>query len=402
MKNIILLIMDGLGDRPNRELGNKTALQAATRPNLNRLASNGTTGLMSPVSFGIRAGSDTSHLSILGYDPLKYYTGRGPFEALGLGIELKSGDIAFRANYATVKDGKIIDRRAGRVKDTDSLSSDLETEIDGVKFIVKSGVEHRAAVVMRGKNLSDKITETDPHSVNSPPEFAKALEQDAQFTADIVNKFLTRSRKILENHEFNKKLISVGKLPANEIMLRGAGKLPEIPPFKEKYCMNAACISGTPLIRGIAGLAGFTNIRVEGMNGRVDTNYKNIISAAVSALDKYDFILINIKGTDIAGHDRKPELKKYVIEQVDSVIGPLLERLDNTLIVVTGDHSTPCSYGDHTGDPVPVMFATNGIINDNVRCFDELSVSTGYYKITSNDIMPIIMSYSDRAEKYGA
>ena len=402
MKNIILLIMDGLGDRPNQELGNKTALQAATRPNLNRLASNGTTGLMSPVSFGIRAGSDTSHLSILGYDPIKYYTGRGPFEALGLGIELKSGDIAFRANYATVKDGKIIDRRAGRVKDTDSLSSDLETEIDGVKFIVKSGVEHRAAVVMRGKNLSDRITETDPHSVNSPPEFARALDHDAQFTADVINKFLTRSRKILENHEFNKKLISIGKLPANEIMLRGAGKIPEIPSFKEKYGMNAACISGTPLIRGIAGLAGFTNIRVEGMNGRVDTNYKNIISAAVSALDKYDFILINIKGTDIAGHDRKPELKKYVIEQVDSVIGPLLERLDNTLIVVTGDHSTPCSYGDHTGDPVPVMFATNGIINDNVRCFDELSVSTGYYKITSNDIMPIIMSYSDRAEKYGA
>ncbi len=402
MKNIILLIMDGLGDRPNQELGNKTALQAARRPNLNRLASNGTTGLMSPVSFGIRAGSDTSHLSILGYDPIKYYTGRGPFEALGLGIELKSGDIAFRANYATVKDGKIIDRRAGRVKDTDSLSSDLETEIDGVKFIVKSGVEHRAAVVMRGKNLSDRITETDPHSVNSPPEFARALDHDAQFTADVINKFLTRSRKILENHEFNKKLISIGKLPANEIMLRGAGKIPEIPSFKEKYGMNAACISGTPLIRGIAGLAGFTNIRVEGMNGRVDTNYKNIISAAVSALDKYDFILINIKGTDIAGHDRKPELKKYVIEQVDSVIGPLLERLDNTLIVVTGDHSTPCSYGDHTGDPVPVMFATNGIINDNVRCFDELSVSTGYYKITSNDIMPIIMSYSDRAEKYGA
>ncbi len=402
MKNIILLIMDGLGDRPNPELENKTALQAAARPNLNRLASSGTTGLMSPVSFGIRAGSDTSHLSILGYDPLKYYTGRGPFEALGLGIELKSGDIAFRANYATVKNGKIIDRRAGRVKDTDSLSSDLETEIDGVKFIVKSGVEHRAAVVMRGKNLSDKITETDPHSVNSPPEFARALDHDAQFTADVINKFLTRSRKILENHEFNRKLISLGKLPANEIMLRGAGKIPDIPSFKEKYGMNAACISGTPLIRGIAGLAGFTNIGVEGMNGRVDTNYKNIISAAVRALDKYDFILINIKGTDIAGHDRKPELKKYVIEQVDSVIGPLLERLDNTLIVVTGDHSTPCSYGDHTGDPVPVMFATNGIINDNVRCFDELSVSTGYYKITSNDIMPIIMSYSDRAEKYGA
>lgn len=394
--------MDGLGDRPNVELGNKTALQAADRPNLNRLASNGTTGLMSPVSFGIRAGSDTSHLSILGYDPLKYYTGRGPFEALGLGIELKPGDVAFRANYATVKGGKVIDRRAGRVHGTDVLSADLETEIDGIRFIVKSGVEHRAAVVMRGDNLSDKITETDPHTVNSPPEYTRALEPEAEFTATVINKFLDRSRKILQDHEFNRKLNSDGKLPANEIMLRGAGKIPAIPPFQEKYSMRAACISGTPLIRGIAGLAGFTNLKVEGMNGRVDTNYKNIISAAVKALDTYDFILVNIKGTDIAGHDRKPELKKYVIEQVDSVIAPFLERLDDTLIVVTGDHSTPCSYGDHTGDPVPVMFATNGIINDDVRYFDELSVSSGYYKITSNDIMPIIMSYSDRAVKYGA
>jgi 2,3-bisphosphoglycerate-independent phosphoglycerate mutase len=402
MKNVILLIMDGLGDRPNTGLEGKTALQAAVRPNLNKLASTGTTGLMSPVSFGIRAGSDTSHLSILGYDPLKYYTGRGPFEALGLGIKLKPGDVAFRANYATVKDGKVVDRRAGRVQDTDILSSDLETEIDGVKFIVKSGVEHRAAVVMRGNNLSDKVTETDPHSTNSPPEFARALEPDAQFTAEIINKFLARSRKILEEHEFNRKLISLGKMPANEIMLRGAGRIPEIPSFKEKYGMKAACISGTPLIRGIAGLAGFSNIKVDGMNGRIDTNYKNIISSAVRALDEYDFVLVNIKGTDIAGHDRKPELKKYVIEQVDSVIKPLLDKLNDTLIVVTGDHSTPCSYGDHTGDPVPIMFSTNGIINDNVRCFDELSVSTGYYKITSNDIMPIIMSYSDRAEKYGA
>jgi 2,3-bisphosphoglycerate-independent phosphoglycerate mutase len=402
MKNVILLIMDGLGDRPNIELDNKTALQAADRPNLNRLASNGTTGLMSPVSFGIRAGSDTSHLSILGYDPLKYYTGRGPFEALGLGIELKPGDVAFRANYATVKEGKVIDRRAGRVHGTDVLSADLETEIDGIRFIVKSGVEHRAAVVMRGDNLSDKITETDPHTVDSPPEYTRALEPEAEFTATVINKFLDRSRKILQDHEFNRKLNSDGKLPANEIMLRGAGKIPAIPPFQEKYSMRAACISGTPLIRGIAGLAGFTNLKVEGMNGRVDTNYKNIISAAVKALDTYDFILVNIKGTDIAGHDRKPELKKYVIEQVDSVIAPFLERLDDTLIVVTGDHSTPCSYGDHTGDPVPVMFATNGIINDDVRYFDELSVSSGYYKITSNDIMPIIMSYSDRAVKYGA
>jgi 2,3-bisphosphoglycerate-independent phosphoglycerate mutase len=402
MKRIILIIMDGLGDRPNKELNNKTALQAAKRPNLNSLSSHGTTGLMSPVSYGIRAGSDTSHLSILGYDPHKYYTGRGPFEALGVGLELQPGDIAFRANYASVIDGQIVDRRAGRIQNTIELSNALETEIDGVKFIVKSGVEHRAAVVMRGTNLSDMVSDTDPHSINSAPVNAKALSNEANFTVSVINKFLERSRKILANHQLNRELISNGKLPANEIMLRGAGKIPAIPSFKEKYGMKAACISGTPLIRGIAGLAGFDILNVEGMNGRVDTNYSNIISTAVKSLDIYDFLLINIKGTDIAGHDKKPELKKQVIETVDSVIAPLLQLLSTTLIVVTGDHSTPCSYGDHTGDPVPIMFATDGIINDNVSAFDELSVSNGYYKITSEDIMPIIMSYSDRSEKYGA
>ncbi|MCL4311786.1 MAG: 2,3-bisphosphoglycerate-independent phosphoglycerate mutase [Candidatus Thermoplasmatota archaeon] len=402
MKHVILMIMDGLGDRPNMELDGKTALQAATKPNLDFLSSHGTTGLMSPVSFGIRAGSDTSHLSILGYDPHKYYTGRGPFEALGLGIPLKPGDIAFRANYASVMNGKIIDRRAGRIQNTEDLSRELETEIDGVKFIVKSGVEHRAAVVIRGSGLSDMISDTDPHSVNSQPVNAKALSPEADFTASLINKFLERSRKILAKHPLNQKLVSQGKLPANEIMLRGAGKIPKLPSFHEKYGMNGACISGTPLIRGIAGLAGFDIISVEGMNGRVDTNYSNIISAAIRSLEKYDFILINIKGTDIAGHDKKPLLKKEVIEKVDSVILPLLKLLPDTLVVVTGDHSTPCSFGDHTGDPVPILFATDGIINDNVKTFDELSVSTGYYKITSNDIMPLIMSYSDRSEKYGA
>ncbi|MCL4349584.1 2,3-bisphosphoglycerate-independent phosphoglycerate mutase [Ferroplasma acidiphilum] len=402
MKKIILIIMDGLGDRPNKELDGLTALQAANRPNLNYLSSHGTTGLMSPVASGIRAGSDTSHLSILGYDPHKYYTGRGPFEALGVGLELKPGDIAFRANYASIIDGKIVDRRAGRIQNTAELSSALETEIDGVKFIVKSGVEHRAAVVMRGPNLSDKVSETDPHSVDSSPMDTEPLAPEANFTSAVINKFLERSRKILASHPLNRKLISEGKLPANEIMLRGVGKMPAIPSFHEKYGMKAACISGTPLIRGIAGLAGFDVLSVEGMNGRVDTNYENIISSAIKSLEKYDFILINFKGTDIAGHDRKPWLKKQVIESVDSVIAPLLKLLQDTLIVVTGDHSTPCSFGDHTGDPVPIMFATDGIINDNVRTFDELSVSDGYYKITSGDIMPIILSYSDRSEKYGA
>jgi len=221
MKNIILLIMDGLGDRPDSIFDNKTALQYSYKPNMDFLAEYGITGLMSPVSYGIRSGSDTSHLSILGYDPEKYYTGRGPFEALGLGIDLKPGDIAFRANYASVINNVVVDRRAGRIRDTSILSKELETEIDGIKFIIKSGVEHRAALVLRGDNLSDKISDTDPHNINSKPLNAIPLNDDAKFTASVINKFLDRSRKILNEHKINKDLIANGKLPANEILLRG-------------------------------------------------------------------------------------------------------------------------------------------------------------------------------------
>ncbi len=402
MKNVILLIMDGLGDRPNEIFDNKTALQYSYKPNMDFLAEHGVTGLMSPVSYGIRSGSDTSHLSILGYNPENYYTGRGPFEALGLGIDLKPGDIAFRANYASVINNTVVDRRAGRIKDTNNLSKELETEIDGVKFIIKSGVEHRAALVLRGDNLSDKISDTDPHNINSKLLNAMPLDDEAKFTANVINKFLERSRKILNEHKMNKDLILDGKLPANEILLRGAGKVPELPDFNKKYNLRAACISGTPLIRGIAKLAGFDIINVNGMTGRIDTDYNNIINTAVESLNEYNFILINIKGTDIGGHDKKPEIKKYAIEETDKALKQLKSILKDTLIVITGDHSTPCSYGDHTGDPVPVLFSTNGIINDDVKRFDELSVSHGYYKIKSSDIMPLILSYSDRSEKYGA
>ena len=402
MKNVILLIMDGLGDRPNEIFDNKTALQYSYKPNMDFLAEHGVTGLMSPVSYGIRSGSDTSHLSILGYRPEDYYTGRGPFEAMGLGIDLKPGDIAFRANYASVVNDMVVDRRAGRIRDTNDLSKKLETEINGIKIIMKSGVEHRAALVLRGDNLSDKVSDTDPHGVNSKPLNTSPLDDNAKFTASIINKFLERSRKILNEHKINKDLISNGKLPANEILLRGAGKVPELPDFNIKYNLRAACISGTPLIRGIAKLAGFDIIDVDGMNGRIDTNYKNIINSAMESLNKYNFILINIKGADIGGHDKKPEIKKYAIEETDRALKPFKDVLNNTLIVITGDHSTPCSYGDHSGDPVPILFSTDGIINDDVKKFDELSVSHGYYKIKSNDIMPLILSYSDRSEKYGA
>ncbi|HEU13182.1 MAG TPA: 2,3-bisphosphoglycerate-independent phosphoglycerate mutase [Euryarchaeota archaeon] len=404
MKKIILLILDGLGDRPLDSLGGKTPLQAARKKNLNALSSMGMVGLLDPISPGIRPGSDTAHLSLLGYDPFKVYTGRGPFEALGLGMELKPGDIAFRGNFATVDDQmRVIDRRAGRIESgTDELAKSLNMEIDGVEIMVKEGVEHRAGVVFRGEGLSPDVTDVDPHEEGRRVLESKPIKPEAKRTAEIVNKFIFKSYEILDNHPVNMKRRKEGKKPANIIMLRGAGIVPEIENFNKKYNLKGACIVGVPLLSGLCRLAGMDVLKVPGVTGTVNTNMENKIRYAIDALRDYDFILINIKATDVAGHDGNGNLKKEIIERIDGAVAPLLENLDRVTLMVTGDHSTPCSVKDHTGDPLPVMVVTEGIRRDGIDQFDEISAARGSLRIRGSDVMNILMNYSERAEKFGA
>lgn len=403
MKKLMLIIMDGLGDRPNDALNGKTPLQAAFRPNLNRLASSGQNGLMSPVRNGLKVGSDTSHLSLLGYDPVEFYSGRGPFEAMGLGMDVKPGDIAFRANFATRENGIVTDRRAGRVEEgNDRLCDGLNMEIDGVRFFVKEGVEHRAALVMRGKGLSDRITDSDPHVVGKPPSEITAIEPEAEFTAQALNRFLEKARGILDSADVNRKRKENGIALGNELLLRGAGMAPVLPAFNEIYGMKGACVVGIPMISGICGLIEMDVIRHPGATGRVDTDYAGKIRTAVKALEDHDFVLVNIKATDIAGHDGDPVLKRDVIEMADEAFAPLLDILDGTVVAITGDHSTPCETGEHSGDAVPIVFATGGIRRDGVHFYDEISAACGPLRITSMDVMTYLMQLSDRAEKYGA
>lgn len=403
MKKLMLIVLDGLGDRPNRELNGKTALQAAFRPNLNNLASRGLNGLMSPVRNGLNVGSDTSHLSLLGYDPVEFYSGRGPFEAMGIGMNVRPGDVAFRANFATRVDGIITDRRAGRMEDGNAeLCASLNMEIDGVSFFVKEGVEHRAALVMRGAGVSDRVTDSDPHVVGKSPQEVEPLDGGAKHTANVINRFLARSRDILDSSPVNVRRKEQGHPIGNEILLRGAGMAPVLPPFNEKYGMNGACVVGIPMIAGICQLLGMDIVKHPGATGRVDTDYEGKIRTAVSALKDRDFVLVNIKATDIAGHDGDALLKRDVVEYVDKALKPVLDILGTTAVVITGDHSTPCAAREHSGDPVPVVFATEGIRRDTVTLFDEVSASRGALNITSNDIMTYLLSLSDRAEKYGA
>ncbi len=404
MKSILLVILDGLGDRPNRELAGKTSLQAAYRPNMNKLVSEGLGGVLFPITPGIRAGSDTSHLSILGYDPVKVYTGRGPFEAMGLGMDVGTGDIAFRANFATLDgDGKVSDRRAGRINSgTDRLASDLRMNIDGVDFFVKEGVEHRAALVIRGDNLSDMVTDTDPHDLGKKPEIVHALNSEASFTAQVLNKFLLEADRILGNHDVNLERIKEGLPPANTLLIRGPGKVPKLQPFSEKYNMRAASISGIPMIAGISRLAGMELLKVEGATGSLNSNFRNKFIAASEALRKYDFVLMNIKATDVAGHDGKPLEKMRAIESIDSALADLKFNPDKSVVCITGDHSTPCSVKDHSGDPVPILFNTSGMLKNNTIFFDEISCLKSGFNLRGLDVMPYLLQLSDRAEKYGA
>ncbi len=404
MKKILVIVMDGLGDGPNPELGGRTALQAAYRPNLNYLASRGLNGLMFPVKEGVRSGSDTSHLSILGYDTFSVYTGRGPFEAMGLGMEVMPGDIAFRANFAYMnEDGIIEDRRAGRISEsTEQLCRAISLEIDGVKFMVKNGVEHRAALVMHGAGLSDRITDSDPHVVGKSPENVRALAPEADFTAEVLNKYLEKIRPILKTHGYNKARTQSGNLPATELLLRGAGKAPTLDSFPDKFGLKAGCVVGIPLISGICRLAGIDVVNYEGATGTVKTNYQGKIAAALRALETRDFVLVNIKAPDIAGHDGKPELKRDVIQESDKAFGQIIPHLDNIVVAITGDHSTPCSIKEHSGDPVPLLIASDGMNRDGVSRYDEVSATRGSLRLKSTDLMDVLMSASDRSEKYGA
>ncbi|MEM0155019.1 MAG: 2,3-bisphosphoglycerate-independent phosphoglycerate mutase [Thermoplasmataceae archaeon] len=404
MKKILLVILDGLGDRPNWELGNMTALQAAFRPNLNYMATKGINGLQHPISPGIRAGSDTSHLSLLGYDPVSVYTGRGPFEAMGLGMDVLAGDIAFRANFASRDDSmRILDRRAGRITSgTAELAKALNMEINGVEFHVKEGVEHRAALVMHGEGLSPNVTDSDPHEAGRKVTSVSATKDDGEFTASVINKFIVESRKILDEHEVNHDRIRQGLPPGNELLLRGAGIAPKLELFQDKFGMKGSCVVGIPMISGICKLAGIDPIKVPGVTGRVDTDYEGKIRGAVDALRKYDYVLVNVKATDIAGHDGDPGLKRDVIEKIDLALGQLKHLSQDTVVCVTGDHSTPCSVKDHSGDPVPILFYTDGTVADNVIQFDEISAQSSALRLRSVDVMPYLMQLSDRAEKYGA
>lgn len=401
--------MDGMADRPIKELGYKTPLETAKTPNMDKMAKMGICGLMDPIKPGIRAGSDTSHISILGYDPYTVYTGRGPFEAAGVGVDVLPGDIAFRCNFSTADENSIItDRRAGRIREgTDKIAetiNSMELE-EGVEVIFKESTGHRAVLVLRGEGLSDKISDADPKHEGKAPKEVVPLEEtaEARKTAELLNRFIQESYKMLKDHPVNLKRIEEGENPANIIIPRGAGAVPHVQPFGEKYGLKPVCIAETGLIKGIGKIAGMDLVDIDGATGGIDTNLENIQNGILETASKdYDFLLINVDGADEAGHDGQMEEKVKFIEKADSIVGEIM-KLEDVYFILTADHSTPISVMDHTGDPVPLVIKGPEVRVDDVEEFNERSVTRGgLCRIRGNNIMDILMDLMNRSTKFGA
>jgi 2,3-bisphosphoglycerate-independent phosphoglycerate mutase len=410
----ILVVADGLADRPLRELGWKTPLEAASRPVLDQIAKTGICGIIDPIAPGIPPGSDTATLAILGYDPLKCYSGRGALEALGSGMTVLSSDVAFRCNFATVNENLVVlDRRAGRIANEDATK--LAAAIQKVKlpksfkakFLFKNTVQHRAALVLRGPKLSSAISDSDPEMDGKKVLQVKPLDKskEAERTARIVNALTHEFRRVLRAHPVNR-LRAARRLPeANEILFRGAGTVPKIVPLHEEFGIKPACVAAVSLIKGVCQVAGMSMISVKGANGTPLTDYLGKAKAAVHALRAYDFVFLHVKAADVASHDGNVKLKIEVIEKIDKMLGYVLDHVDadSTFLAVTADHTTPIVTRNHEGDPVPVAIAGPYVRRDSVTEFGERACACGgLNRMRGVDLMPTLMSLMGKAKKFGA
>ncbi|WP_292731928.1 2,3-bisphosphoglycerate-independent phosphoglycerate mutase [Methanoculleus sp.] len=406
---VLFLVLDGISDRPCEALDGLTPLAAARTPVLDRIAGEGVCGIMDTIAPGIRPGSDTSHLALLGYPPQEYYTGRGPLEAEGTGISMTAGMIGFRCNFATVDaDGLVTDRRAGRISRTQPLSEAIRDGVDlsplGLGFRLESGAGHRAALALTGEGLGDKVSSNDPKKEGVRPLTIRSCTDDAADvkTAVACNEFIRQSSKILFEHPLNLRRMEEGVPPANFLLIRGAGKMGAFPPFSERYELSGSVISAATLISGIGKVVGLEHIPVPGTTGSVDSDLNAKVKAAIGELGRKDFVLMNIKGADEAGHDGKGIQKRDFIEVIDAALEPLLA-LSDTLLIVCADHSTPCSIKDHSADPVPVVIRGPGVRTDRTTRFDEISCAEGgLHRIRGCDLMPIALDLINKSHKYGA
>jgi 2,3-bisphosphoglycerate-independent phosphoglycerate mutase len=386
---IVLLVMDGLGGL-GRESDGLTELEAAKTPVMDRLAREGTVGQTIPIGHGITPGSGPAHLSLFGYDPIKNEVGRGVLEATGIGMDIELGDIAARGNFATLdSDGKIIDRRAGRLPTEESkpLTEKLnKIEIPDVSVQVREVKEYRFAVVMRGDDLHPEIDDTDPQMTGVEPDPARALEPQAKRTAELFQTWIEKARKVLKDQP-----------KANGFTLRGFSTDPRLPKFKDIYGLDAACIAVYPMYKGVSKLVGMKVIDFKG------NQPEDEFGQVAQLWDKHTFFFVHIKKTDSMGEDGNFEGKMKIIESVDAALPALLD-LKPDVLAITGDHSTPSRMRMHSWHPVPFLLWSPGTVRtDAATSFGETAcASGGLGTFHATAAMPMMLAHANRLEKFGA
>ncbi|MCJ7422949.1 2,3-bisphosphoglycerate-independent phosphoglycerate mutase [Candidatus Bathyarchaeota archaeon] len=410
----VLVIADGMADRPLRELNWRTPLEAARKPSLNQIAETGVCGIIDPISPGIPPGSDAASLALLGYDALGIYSGRGALEALGSGVKILPGDVAFRCNLATIDSSMVVlDRRAGRIatEDAAELAEKLQRiklkQSSNVEFVFKNTIQHRAILVIRGSRLSAAVSDSDPGKLGERVSEVKPLDHslEARSTAKIVNELIREFQKTLRSSSTNKERAKHNLPPANVVLCRGAGTIPKVRPLSEIYGIRATCIAAAPLIKGVCQAAGMKVINVKGATGTLQTDYTAKTRAVVQELRNCDFVLLHVKATDVASHDGNIKQKVEAIERIDSMLGYLLKNinLDSTYLAITADHTTSTLTRNHEGDPVPVAIAGPYLRVDDVTKYDERACAKGgLHRIRGLELMPILMGLLGKTKKFGS
>ena len=385
MKYVIFL-MDGAADYPIKELGKKTPLQAANKPNIDWLAKNGRCGKLITIPDGFPKGSDTANLSILGYDPL-LVQGRGVLEAANMGIKLNKNDIALRCNLINVKGSRINDYSAGHISSEEAkiLINLIDKKLGSNEVKFFPGVSYRHILVLKNKYSSD-VECFAPHDIygKKVQDFlARAKNKQAEKTAKLINELILKSPEILEGHKVNKKRKSAKKNTANMIWPWSPGKKPNIKTFKELYNIKGAVISAVDLVNGIGVCAGFDVIKVKGATGLYDTNYEGKADAALKALKSHDFVYVHVEAPDEAGHSGDFKLKVKAIEDFDKrLVGSFIKKMNGKVcIAVLPDHPTPVSLKTHSAEPVPFLIYNPDKKADSVKKFDEFSAEKGSYGV---------------------
>lgn len=388
MKYLIILA-DGMADYDIPELNGQTPLEYARTPNIDTLARQALIGLVQTIPEGLSPGSDVANLAVMGYDPLIYYTGRSPLEAVSLGVKLADSDLALRCNLVTLsgeddyQHKTMLDYSAGEISTEESgrLMAELQSRLGNEYFSFHAGISYRHLVVW--KNGSDKnVILTPPHDI-SDRVVGEYLPQGAD--GSILFELMLKSQEILKNHPVNQARMEKGLNPANSIWFWGEGRRPSLPSFKDKYGLNGSVVCAVDLVRGLGICAGLTPVKVAGATGSVETNFAGKARAALDELKKgKDFVYLHIESPDEAGHQGSLKSKIWSIEQVDKeVVGLLLKELydfDQIRVMILPDHPTPLSIRTHSSDPVPfLIYDKNSPVPDGVGKYDEKSAARGIF-----------------------